>query len=75
MSLFEALYGWSCNTPIIQSDPMNMVLIGLYMLEDIEHEMQVIKNNIKTTLDKQKSYVDQHREFKGFMLGSMRICA
>jgi len=29
---FEALYGWSCNTPISWSDPVNMVLIALNML-------------------------------------------
>ena len=27
MSLFEALYGWSCNTPISWSDPVNKVVI------------------------------------------------
>lgn len=33
---FEALYGWNCNTPIIWSDPVNMILIGLDMLADME---------------------------------------
>eukprot|EP00253_Pinus_taeda_P017283 PITA_17283 len=41
MSLFEALYEQSCNTPISWSDPVNMVLIGLDMLADMEQEMQV----------------------------------
>jgi len=36
MSLFEALYGWICNTPISWSDPVNKVLIGLDMLADME---------------------------------------
>ena len=35
MSLFEALYGRSCNNPICWSDPVNMVLIGLDMLAEI----------------------------------------
>ena len=39
MSLFEALYGWSCNTPISWSDPVNSVLIGLDMLADMEREI------------------------------------
>ena len=30
MSMFEALYGWSCNNPINWSDPVNRVLIGPY---------------------------------------------
>ena len=36
MSLFEALYGWSCNTLVCWSDPINMVLIGPNMLADIK---------------------------------------
>lgn len=33
MSPFKAFYEQSCNTPIHWSDPVNMVLIGLDMLE------------------------------------------
>ena len=36
MSLFEALYGQSYNTPISWSDPVNKVLIGLDMLAEME---------------------------------------
>jgi len=39
MSLFEALYGRSCNTPINWSDSLNRVLIGLDMLAKMEQEM------------------------------------
>jgi len=39
MSLFEELHEKSCNTPISWSDPLNMVLIGLDMLEEMEQEM------------------------------------
>lgn len=57
MSLFEAIYGSCCNTLIIWSDPMNMILIGSYMLVDIEQEMQVIKNNLKEMEDNRNIYV------------------
>jgi len=36
MSPFEALYGWSCNTPINWSDPMNRVFIGTNILVEME---------------------------------------
>jgi len=49
MSPFETLYGWSCNTPISWGDPMNKVLIGPDMFAEMEHEMQVIKKNLKVT--------------------------
>ena len=39
MSLFEALYGQSCKTPISWSDPVKRVLIGPHMLADMEQEM------------------------------------
>ena len=69
MSLFEALYGWNYNTPINQSDPVNKVLIGLDMLAKMEWEMQVIKNNLKATQDRQKSYEDSNKLFKEFEVG------
>lgn len=69
MSLFEALYGKSCNTTISWSDPVNMVFIGPNMLEDMEHEMHVIKKNIKVAQDRQKSYANQNRLFKEFQFG------
>ena len=47
MSLFEALYGWSCNTPISWSDLVNKVFFGPDKLVDMEQEMHVIKNNLK----------------------------
>ena len=58
MSLFEALYGWNCNTPISWSDLVNRVLIGSDMLVEMEQEMQVIRKNLKATQDKQKIYTD-----------------
>jgi len=63
---FEAFYGWSCNTPNSWSDIVSRVLIGPYMLADIEQEMQVIKKNIKATQDGQKSYTDRNRLLKEF---------
>lgn len=52
MSLFEILYGWSCNTCISWSDPINKVLIGPNLLADMEQEMHVIKKNLKATQDR-----------------------
>ena len=66
MSPFEALYGQSCNTLSIWSDPVSRVLIGPDMLADMEHEMQVIKKKLKATQDKQKIYVERNKLFKEF---------
>lgn len=64
MSPFKELYWWRCNTPIIWSDPLNRVFIGLYILVDMEKEMHVIKKNHKEINERNKSYVDQDRVFK-----------
>ena len=45
-----------------------MVLIGPDMLYDMEHEMQVIKTNLKATWDKQNSYAYRNRLFKEFQV-------
>ena len=66
MTHFEALYGWSYNTPISWSDLVSKVLIGLDILAELEQEMQVIKKNIKVAQDRKKSYVDKNMLFKKF---------
>lgn len=66
---FEALYGWSCNTPISWSDAVSRVLIGRDMLEDMEQGMQVIKKNLKATQDRHKSYENRNMLFKEFQVG------
>ncbi len=66
MSPFDALYGRSCNTPMICSDLVNRILIGRDMLEDMEHEVHVIKKNIKETQDRKKIYAYQNIFFKEF---------
>ena len=47
MSLFEALYEWSCNTLISLSDLVKKVFIEWDMLVNMEHEMEVMKKNIE----------------------------
>jgi len=69
MSLFEALNGWSCNTPISCSDLVNRAFIGPNMLAEMEQEMQVIKKNLKETQDRKKCYVDKNKLFKDLEVG------
>ena len=69
MSPFEALYEWSCNTAISWSNLVRRVLIAPDMLVDMEHEMQVIKKNLKVVQDRQKTCVDKNRLFKELQVG------
>jgi len=75
MSLLEALYERSCNILISWSDLVNKVLIRLDILVYMEHEMKVIKKNLKVEQDRKKHYSNQHREFKEIKVGeNLYLC-
>jgi hypothetical protein len=67
MSPFEALYGIKCNTLVSWDNPADRAVVGLDLLREMEEQMIKIKQNLKASQDRQKSYVDKgrtHREFK-----------
>jgi hypothetical protein len=51
MSLFEAMYGRKCNTPVSWDNPTNKVVIGSGFLKEMEEKMENIKQNLKATRD------------------------
>jgi hypothetical protein len=78
MTLFEALYGRKCNTPVIWDNPAERVVIGPYFLKEMEEKMERIKQNLKASRDKQnlkvaqdkqKSYANKKRFFRDFKVG------
>jgi hypothetical protein len=54
MSPFEALYGRRCNTQVSWDNPVNIIMLGLEMFKEMEQEVIKIKQNLKTTQDRQK---------------------
>jgi hypothetical protein len=69
MSPFEVLYGRPCNTPIIWSNPINIIYFRPDMLKEMEQQVTQIKQNLKVTHDRQKSYIDQKRTPREFKMG------
>ena len=69
MSPFEVLYGRSCNTPVSWSNPVNRITIGPNMLKEMKHQVTQIKQNLKVTQNRQKSYADQKRTPREFKTG------
>ena len=61
MSPYEALYGRRCSTPVTWDNPMNMIVLGPKLLKEMEQEVAKIRQNLKASQDRQKSYVDKHR--------------
>ena len=61
MSLYEALYGRRCKTPVTWDNPVNIVVLGLELLKEMEQEVVKIRQNMKAAQDRQKSHADKHR--------------
>ena len=52
MSLYEAFYGRRCRTPVTWDNPVNRVVLGLELLEEMEQEVVKIRQNLKATQDR-----------------------
>ena len=61
MSLYEALYGRRCRTPVTWDNLVNRVVLGPDLLKEMEQEVVNIKY---------KSYADQHRVNSEFSVGN-----
>ena len=51
MSLFEAVFGRKCHTPLSWSQPEDKLLLGLEALYEMEKFVKEIQKNIKTAQD------------------------
>ena len=47
MSLYEALYGRRCRTPVTWDNPMNQIVLGPELLKEMEQEVVKIRQNLK----------------------------
>jgi len=71
MSPFKALYGQDCLTPLAWSDPLIRVEVSKQMLDEMDHQMQTIRKDIKAAQDRQKQYADAKRSVRTFEEGDM----
>jgi hypothetical protein len=69
MNTFEALYGRKCNTLVSWDNPTYRVVLGPELLKDMEDQMVRIKQNLKETQDRQKSYVEKNKTTREFKVG------
>jgi hypothetical protein len=69
MGPFEALYGRKSNTPICSDNPSDREIIGPKLLGEIEEKVLNIKQNLKASQDRQKSYSDKGRTHMNFKVG------
>jgi hypothetical protein len=69
MAPFEALYGRKCRTPLYWNQTEESQVFGPEILQEAEKQVQIIRENLKTTQSRQKSYADNRRRELIFEVG------
>nr|GFB55702.1 putative reverse transcriptase domain-containing protein [Tanacetum cinerariifolium] len=59
---FEALYGRKCRSPIIWAEVEECQLIGPKLVQETTEKISQIKDRLKATCDRWKSYADKRRK-------------
>jgi hypothetical protein len=58
MAPFEVLYGRKCRTPLNWSETGEGLVFGPNILREAEEQVQLVRERLKTTKSRQKSYAD-----------------
>lgn len=69
MSPFETLYARRCRNLGSSDNLVNIIVLGLEMLQEIEQEVAQIMKNLKVAQDNYKIYVDWYRVHKELHVG------
>ena len=69
MSPFEILYGKKCNTPVSRENPLDRIIIGPDLLQEMEQTVCEVQKKLKVAQDPQKSYANLRRKHKDFGVG------
>ncbi|KAA3483692.1 DNA/RNA polymerases superfamily protein [Gossypium australe] len=69
MAPYEALYGRKCRTPLYWTELSENKIHGVDWIKETEQKVVLIKNNLKATSDRQKSYADLKRKDIEFQVG------
>ena len=62
MSLYEALYGKQCRTPLCWNETSERKLLGPEIVQMTVDKVNVIRARLKAAQDRQKSYADKRRK-------------
>jgi hypothetical protein len=69
MAPFEALYGRRCCTPLNWSQVGERKFFGPNLVKEAEERVEVIKENLKATQMRQKSYHDKGKAVREYQVG------
>ncbi|MEQ5253624.1 hypothetical protein, partial [Escherichia coli] len=66
---YEALYGRKCRSPLCWSDKSDVVILGPQYLQETIEAIKIIRERMKISQDRQKSYADLKRQFTKHQVG------
>ena len=69
MSLYEALYGRKCQSPLYKDNVSEKQTLGLKLIQDTCDKVRVIQERMNATQSRQKSYADKQRRPLKFEVG------
>jgi hypothetical protein len=69
MSPFKVLYGCKCRTPLFWNEPKENQVFGPEILQEVERQVQVVRENLQLAQSRKKSYIDDRRRNLRFEVG------
>jgi hypothetical protein len=69
MSPFEMLYGCRCRTLLFWSEAGERKVFGPDILQEVEKQVRMVRENLRVTQLRQKSYADHRRRELSFEIG------
>ncbi|WVZ76286.1 hypothetical protein U9M48_024273 [Paspalum notatum var. saurae] len=65
-SPFETLYGKRCRTPLFWNQTCEKQVFGPDIIQDVEQQLQIVKENLRVAQPRQRSYADVRRRDLSF---------
>ena len=71
MAPFETLYGRWCRSPIVLFEVDEFAIVGLESIYEVVEKVWLIKDNLKMSQSRQKSYINNRKRDLDFMVGDL----
>jgi hypothetical protein len=63
------LYGQRCRTPLFWNETRERKVFGPNILQEVEKQVRMVRENLRVTQSRQKSYADHRRRELSFEVG------
>ena len=73
MAPYEALYGRKCRTPLCWTELREKKVIGPDLIQETEEKVKMIRERLKISNDRQKTYADMKRKDIRYEIGEKNV--